>query len=47
MVGSSQQDGRPCHRLRYTLPVMSPTGSRACDLTWCKMPDGECTIAAK
>ena len=47
VLGSSQQDGRPCHRLRYTLPVKSPAGSRAYDLTWCKMPDGDWKIAPK
>nr|WP_294524209.1 hypothetical protein [uncultured Rhodopila sp.] len=47
VLGSSQQDGRPCHRLRYTLPVRSSAGSRAYDLTWCKMPDGDWKIAPK
>jgi hypothetical protein len=47
VLGSSEQDGRPCHRLRYTLPVKSPTGSRAYDLTWCKTPDGDWKIAPK
>ena len=41
VLGSSQLDGRPCHKLRYTVPVRSTQGTRDYDLTWCKMPDGE------
>ena len=44
---SSQQDGRPCHKLRYTLPINSHAGSRAYDLNWCKTPDGDWKIASK
>ena len=47
VLGSNEQDGRPCRRLRYTLPVKSPAGSRVYDLTWCKMPDGDWKIAPK
>ncbi|MBS0643990.1 MAG: hypothetical protein JSS43_29360 [Proteobacteria bacterium] len=47
VLESSQLDGRPCHKLRYTLPVRSPQGSRAYDLTWCKAPDGDWKIVSK
>ena len=41
VTGSSELEGRPCHTLRYTLPVRSQAGTRNYDLTWCKTADGE------
>ncbi len=47
VLGSSQQDGRPCHKLRYTVPVKPPAGSRAYDLNWCKTADGDWKIVSR
>ena len=44
---SSELDGRPCHMLRYTLPTNSVVKSRAYDLNWCKMADGDWKIVSK
>ncbi len=41
VLGSGERDGRPCRKLRYTLPLRSPAKTRAYDLNWCKMPDGD------
>lgn len=47
VLGSSELDSRPCHKLRYTFPIKSRPGSRVYDLNWCKMPDGDWKIAPK
>ncbi len=47
VLGSSQLDGRPCHKLRYTFPIKAHPGSRVYDLNWCKMADGDWKIASK
>ena len=47
VVGSSQFDGHPCHKLRYTFPIPSHPGKRAYDLNWCGMPDGEWKILSR
>ena len=47
VLGSSQLDGRPCHKLRYTFPIKARPGSRVYDLNWCKMPDGDWKIVTK
>jgi hypothetical protein len=47
VLGSGDYDGRPCHKLRYTLPIKSPAKTRAYDLNWCKTPDGDWKTVAK
>lgn len=47
VLGSSDLDGRPCHKLRYTFPMTTRPGSRVYNLNWCKMSDGDWKIAPK
>lgn len=46
VLGSSERDGQPCHKLRYRLPLKTHAKYQAFDLTWCKTAEGDWKIAA-
>jgi hypothetical protein len=44
VLGSSQKDGQPCHKLRYAVPIQTAQRTRNYDLTWCKTSNDEWKI---
>lgn len=46
VLDSSQKDGRPCHKLQYTVPIATPARTRNYILRWCQQPDNDWKIVS-